>query len=275
MHDEPSPSQLPRAKPAYAWPGGKTRMLKFILPQIPPHVCYCEPFFGGGAVFFGHNPSPHEVINDINGDLVAFMRNAKFHLDELLDQMDLVLNSRQEFEDYLAQPGLTEIQRAARWFIRHRLSFGGMGKTFAVTRTNGLVSRSQRLLAIRALSHRLDRTTIENRDWSKVLSLYDGPGTFFFMDPPYFDAGGGAYDGWDEHTLERFAAAVRALKGSWMVTFQDCPQVRAAFAGYDIEAISRANGIGANKDGQKGKRYLEVIVHKRPAKAAGRKRSAA
>jgi DNA adenine methylase len=272
MHENevPFPGQPAAAKPVIAWPGGKTRMLKYILPAIPEHACYCEPFFGGGAVFFAHPQSHHEVINDINGELVAFMRNAKYHLDELLDQMDLVLNSRQDFEDFLAQPGLTEIQRAARWFIRHRLSFGGMGKTFAVTRTHGLVSRSQRLLAIRSLSHRLDRTTIENRDWSRILELYDAPSTFFFLDPPYLDAGGAAYAGWDEVTLNRFAAQVRALKGKWMVTFQDCPEVRAAFDGYALQAISRANGIG-NNSGKTGRRYLEVIITSEPAKAARRK----
>ena len=261
MHDDNEiPFPAPKAKPVIAWPGGKTRMLKYILPLIPTHVCYCEPFFGGGAVFFGREqPSGHEVINDINRDLVSFMRCAKHHLDPLLDEMDLVLNSRQEFEDYLAQPGLTDIQRAARWFIRHRLSFGGMGGTFAVSRTAPLPSRSQRLLAIRAMSHRLDRTVIENRSWERVLALYDSPTTFFFMDPPYLDAGGDAYAGWTEVDVNRFAQTVQKLQGAWMVTFQDCPEIRAAFAGCKLQAVDRANGIGANKHG-KGGRYREVII---------------
>lgn len=270
MHDD-NEIQFPltKAKPVIAWPGGKTRMLKHILPQIPAHACYVEPFFGGGAVFFAHEPSAHEVINDINGDLVSFMRCAKFHLDPLLDEMDLVLNSRREFEDFLAQPGLTDIQRAARWFIRHRLSFGGMGGTFAVSRTAPMPSRSQRLLAIRSMSHRLDRTTIENRSWERVLELYDSPQTFFFMDPPYLDAGGAAYAGWTEVDVNRFAQAVQKLQGAWMVTFQDCPEIRAAFAGQKLQAVERANGIGANKHG-KGGRYKEVIITS-PACAAKRK----
>lgn len=271
MHDDNEVQfPAPKAKPVIAWPGGKTRMLKYILPLIPTHVCYCEPFFGGGAVFFGREqPSGHEVINDINRDLVSFMRCAKHHLDPLLDEMDLVLNSRQEFEDYLAQPGLTDIQRAARWFIRHRLSFGGMGGTFAVSRTAPLPSRSQRLLAIRAMSHRLDRTVIENRSWERVLALYDSPTTFFFMDPPYLDAGGAAYKGWSEVDVNRFAQVVQKLQGAWMVTFQDCPEIRAAFAGHTLKAVDRQNGIGANKAGT-GSRYREVIITS-PARAVKRK----
>jgi len=250
---------LPKAKPVYGWPGGKTRLLKFILPLIPKHTTYVEVFLGGGAVYFAKEPAHVEVINDINGDLVAFMRNAKSHLEELLREMELVLNARQEMEDYTRQPGLTEIQRAARWFLRHRLSFGGMGSTFAVQRTHPLTSRAERMDAIRALSARLDRTTIENRSWEKIFKLYDSPATFFFLDPPYLDAGGDAYAAWTEGTLKEFAAAVRALRGAWMVTFQDCEQIRRAFAGCKIKAVERANGIG-NNTGKTGRVYREVII---------------
>ena len=250
---------LPKARPAYSRPGGKTRMLKYILPLIPEHTSYVEVFFGGGAVFFAKEKSHHEVINDIDRDLVSFNRCCKFHLDPLLDEMDLVLNSRQEFEDYLQQPGLTEIQRAARWFIRNRLSFGGMGSTFAITRTQELPSRSQRLIAIRSMSRRLDRTTIENRSWEQILKTYDHKEAFFFLDPPYFDSGGAAYAGWDEVTLQRFCNATTALKGKWMVTFQDCEQIRTMLAGYKVKSIERANGIG-NTQGKKGRTYREVII---------------
>lgn len=253
------PSALPKAKPVIGWPGGKTRLLKHILPLIPAHRAYVEPFFGGGAVFFAKEPAPVEVINDINGDLVAFMRNAKSHLEALLAELDLVLNSRQEFEDFKVQPGLTEIQRAARWFYRNRLSFSGMGKDYAIARTQPPGSREGRMSAIRALSARLDRTSIEHRSWEKVLKAHDHPEAFFFMDPPYLDAGGACYGAWSEETLRTFAAAVQALRGRWMVTFQDCAQIREVFAGCTIKSVTRANGIH-NTDGRTGRTYREVIV---------------
>lgn len=168
QHEEPEP-ELPQAKPVIGWPGGKTRMLAAILPLIPEHTTYCEVFGGGLAVFLAKPESDVEIINDINGDLVAFYRYCKFHLEPLLDEIDLVLNSRQELRDYIAQPGLTELQRAARWFIRNRISFGGMGETFAVSRAQPLGSRIKRQLAIRALNRRLDRTAVENLSWEKCL----------------------------------------------------------------------------------------------------------
>lgn len=51
-------------KPAISYYGGKQLMISTILPLIPSHEHYCEPFFGGGAVFFVKNPSGIESIND-------------------------------------------------------------------------------------------------------------------------------------------------------------------------------------------------------------------
>lgn len=266
MHDDPT--EFEKAKPVIGWPGGKTRLLKYILPKIPEHTVYVEPFAGGLAVALAKPASHVEVINDFNGDLIAFYRNAKWHLDALIEELDLVMNSRREFEDYLQQPGLTEIQRAARWFIRNKLSFGGMGETFAISRSQPLSSRHRRIASIHALARRFDRTAIENRSWEKILDLYDCPDAFFFMDPPYLDSGGKAYDGWSEFQLQAFCSRVQKLKGAWMVTFQDCPQVRSMLAGYDLKAITRANGI--NRKGGEGRVYKEVIITS-PARAAVRK----
>jgi DNA adenine methylase len=274
MFDDDTEPKLPAARPVFSRPGGKTRMLKYILPLIPPHTCYCEVFFGGGAVFFAKPPSRHEVVNDLDRELVAFMRNAKLHRDALLDELDMVLNARQEFEDYLVQVGLTEIQRAARWFIRNRLSFGGLGSTFAITRGHALTSRAQRLIAIQSLSRRLDRTTIENRPWEKILSSYDHAETFLFLDPPYFDSGGDAYAGWGEPELKRFCRQVAHLHGTWLFTFQDCPQVRKLMAGYPLRAISRANGIGNNGKTAKGRADRKVIITSRHSDRAVSQRGA-
>ena len=253
-------SNLPPARPVIGWPGGKGRLLKHILPLIPKnHTTYVEVFFGGGAVFFGKAKSPHEIVNDINRELVAFMRNAKAHRDALLDELELVLNSRREFEDYLVQPGLTEIQRAARWFIRNKLSFGGMGANFAITRTHSITSRAKYLIAIQSLSRRLDSTTIEERSYEKILSSYDSPETFFFMDPPYLDGAGAAYAGWSPEQVIAFCDRVKKLRGSWMVTFQECALIREQLAGYRVKAVKRASPLD-NKSRRKGSVYREVII---------------
>jgi site-specific DNA-adenine methylase len=51
-------------KPVFPWPGGKSWAAKYVLPMIPPHECYCEPFAGGLATLPAKEPSTLEVVND-------------------------------------------------------------------------------------------------------------------------------------------------------------------------------------------------------------------
>lgn len=259
MFDDQTAPDLPRPRPIVSWAGGKQRLLKHLLPLIKQHTCYVEVFGGSGALMWAKQPSHTEVYNDINGDLVSLMRCLKYHRDALLDELDLVLNSRREFEDYLAQPGLTQIQRAARWLIRNKLSFAGSGKNFAICRSHPLASRVQRQLALQSLNRRLDRTIIEERSWEKIFSAYDHEETLFFLDPPYPEPGV-TYDGWDELATERFCTAVRALRGQWIFTFKDCDQVREVMAGYSFRTLDRARGIANNHGAKKAARYKEIII---------------
>lgn len=62
----------PNLRAPISYYGGKQRMLKHILPLIPQHSTYTEPFVGDGAVFWAKQPAGVEVLNDLNGELVNF-----------------------------------------------------------------------------------------------------------------------------------------------------------------------------------------------------------
>ena len=250
----------PRPLPVISWPGGKRRLLTHLLPLIPPHTSYVEVFGGGLALLCAKAPSPVEVVNDINQDLITFYRVLKYHPAALHAELDHVPNSRRDFEDYLAQSGFTDIQRASRWFLRNKLSFGGQGRHFAITRTQPLPGRRARAAALCALHDRLDHVTIENRDWRHILDAYDAAGTFFFLAPPYFDAGADNYAGWTEAELAALCARLQTLKGRWLLTYQDHPAVRALLPGCRFCAVTRQKGIANVAGATRGKRYREVII---------------
>lgn len=256
-------------KSPISWPGGKRRLLKHILPLIPPHKCYVEVFGGGASVLLAKAPSEIEVYNDIDGNLVALFRNAKKHLAALLDEIDWTLNARQELEDYKAQRGLTEIERVARWFVRNKISFGGQGENFGTSKISSggasLGSRAKRLQALRDLSARLDRVCIENRSWEKLIPSFDTPNTFFFLDPPYFSDGGACYSSFSPADLRALAAMLAAIKGRWLLTFQDAPEVREIFTGHQIIPIERQKLI-ENRRGS-GRIFREIIVTDQPLSA--------
>jgi DNA adenine methylase len=234
--------------------------LRHLLPLIPPHTTYVEVFGGGLAMLCAKGPSPCEVMNDINRELIAFYRVLKYHPTALHAELDNVPNSRRDFEDYIVQSGLTDIQRAARWFLRNKLSFGGQGRHFAITRTQAMPGRRARAAALRALHDRLDRVTIEERDWRRILDAYDAAGTFFFLDPPYFDAGADTYAGWTEAELAALGARLQTLTGRWLLTYQDHPAVRDLFPGCRFRVVTRQKGIANVAGALRGKRYRELII---------------
>jgi DNA adenine methylase len=235
-----------RVRPILRWPGGKTRMLKKILPLIPPHVCYCEPFAGGLAVLLAKERSSVEVINDMNGTLVALYRNLQFHLPALISELDWMFSSRQNLHDFIAQPGITELQRAARFLLVNRTSFGGNMHSFAVAKTRGGGAAYDRALTNKLLQsahRRLDRVVIEHLPYERCFANYDSKDSFFFLDPPYLNAATAAYKGWTPQEMRAFRRRVGKIKGNWLVTVDDSPLNRELFSDCHLQPVVSRNRL--------------------------------
>lgn len=239
-----------RVRPILRWPGGKRRMLKHLLPMIPEHVCYAEAFAGGLAMLLAKPRSEVEIINDINGDLVALYRNLQYHLPELNRELDFMLGSRQMLRDFVVQPGITEIQRAARFLLRNRISFGGGGTSFGVTKSGGggaAFSHPGCAELLGDAHERMDKVIVENLPYQRFLNLYDTKNTFFFLDPPYVNADPHAYRGWTENEMREFRECVSKLKAKWIVTVDDSKLNRELFRDCKLQEVRTKNGCTNNR----------------------------
>lgn len=250
---------MKRTIPVVRWAGGKSRLLGTLIPRIPRHRTYVEPFAGGLAVLLAKPRSHHEVVNDLNGDLVSLYRCAQWHLEPLLAEIEYCLISRQNVAEFRVQPGLTELQRAARFLVRNRTSFAGGGISFGVSKVSPPPSRANALELLRSLNARLDKVAIENVPYERCLALYDSPETFFFLDPPYLSSKVLNYAGWDQTQMQTFADRVRALQGRWMVTVDDSEFTRRAFRGCKISPVRTRNGA-VNQAKNPGATFGELII---------------
>lgn len=242
-------------------------MLKTLIPIISriPHTCYCEPFFGGGAVMLARPRSKHEIINDINGDLINLYRQVQAHPDAILRELRLLQNSRSTFcrfrQQYM-QRFTTEIQRAAQYLYCNWFSFSGQGSSFAVSRTRG-VSKRNLMKKISHMSHRLDKVVIENLDWERCITLYDYPEALFFIDPPYTAGQTSSYDMWTTDDLTHLYTILSKRQGNWIVTINDCPAARDIFHSHPFIEIETKFSLSKNTGATRAKKG-ELIITKLP-----------
>ncbi len=222
-------------KTLFPWPGGKTRLVKHLLPLINQrdHTCYVEAFAGSAAMLFERSPAKIEVLNDTHGELVRLYRVVANHLDEFVRHFRWSLTSREMYRWAQLQhvDTLTDIQRAARFYYLQKLSFGGRveGQTLGVGPTG--VKRINLLRLEQDLSDahlRLHGVVIEQLPWQRCIEKYDRAETVFFLDPPYWQTiGYGQAFPLEEY--EQLAAVMGALKGRAILTINDHPQMRALF----------------------------------------------
>ncbi len=248
-----------QASPLVPWVGGKRRLAQHILPLFPDHSCYVEPFCGAAALFFMKAPSKVEVLNDVHSELVRLYRVVQHHLEEFVRHFKWSLTSREMYVWLqMTQPDtLTDIQRAARFFYLQKLGFGGKvdGQTFGVATTSKSRLNLLRLEEDFSQAHlRLHQVTIEHLDWAACVERYDRPHTLFYMDPPYYGTEGYG-TAFDLGQYDRMADLMRNMQGKAIVSVNDIPAMRQAFAGLSMKRLSInytvcANGRGRDPKGE-------------------------
>lgn len=231
-------------KSPLAYVGGKSKLSKHIISQIPEHKQYCEVFSGAAWVFFGKEESTAEYLNDMDGDLVSFYRVVSNHLEEFMKQFRWLLTSREWFEDWKNQieaRGLTDIQKAARYYYIQRLAFGGKVRHRSYGVDIGKKNPRINLLRLEeemsAVHLRLTKVRIENLSWDKFIPRYDRPDTFFYCDPPYYQAPEYKHN----FELEDFislADKLSTIKGKFLLSINDHSEMRKVFKGFKTKPVS-------------------------------------
>lgn len=248
--------------PIIPWIGGKRRLAKHILPLFPEHICYVEPFCGAAALFFLKAPAKVEVLNDVNGELVNLYRVVKHHLEEFMRQFKWSLTSRQIFKWLQATPPepLTDIQRAARFYYLQRNAFGGKvtGQTFGTAATAAPRLNLLRIEEDLSAAHlRLANTYVEHLDWADCIRRYDRPGTLFYCDPPYWGTEGYGVD-FPLDRYDRLADLARTIEGRMVISVNDIPEMRQAFAGLAMDRVELTYQVGGS--GRAKARSGELII---------------
>ena len=205
--------------------GGKQQLVPKLLQLIPEHRQYCEPFFGGGALYFAKHPSEIEFINDINGEMVNFYKVLKRKCYELKDEIDCTLHSefqhRQAGDIYADPLSYDDILRAwAVWMLSKQSIYSILTNSWRVEIERNTARHFQWTKENFTLSYarRLEATSIFSRDALSVIKATDTPTTFFYLDPPYFNSDCGHYKGYSEEDFRNLLDLASRLEGKFLLS---------------------------------------------------------
>lgn len=236
-------------------PGGKRLMLKNILPRIPPHRIYVEPFVGAGHVFWAKEPSEVDVINDLDPGLIKWYQDLKKRSRFACDMTP----DSDKWHRIKAKKGPLGF---CDYLHLHKFSYGCKGHHIALRTINNCLEgedpstcKATRLAGnFNEYRDRLSRTRIFKRDYRAILKKFDGPDTFFYLDPPFHELDC-PYVSCDV-SPRQIADAVRGLRGKWLLSYNDHRDVRRAFKGYKIEKFETQYSM----DEHSNKRVTELLI---------------
>ena len=115
------------AKPVLKWAGGKTQMLKDIMPRIPQYKGkYIEPFLGGGALFFALQPK-NAILADSNPELINVYKQIAGNVEGVIDLLKKYKNTEEDFYSARALDWteLSPVEAASRTIFLNWTCFNG------------------------------------------------------------------------------------------------------------------------------------------------------
>ena len=244
------------------YPGGKAKVLDAILERFPEQFLeFREPFVGGGSVFLAVRqkfPNVPVWINDLNLDLISFWRTVQINCVALTTEVRRIKETEQDgkdlyegFRSSLASD-LTEFERAVRFFVLNRITFSGTVDSggYSEQSFHGRFTHSS-IDRVTEISGLMQGVRITNVDYRKVINAV-GKDVFMFLDPPYFSATksklygkkGDLHVGFDH---AEFGLEMQRSLHRWLITYDDCLEIRNYFAFASIQDFSVQYGMNNYK----------------------------
>lgn len=224
------------------YPGGKSKAIKKIFPLIPTFEEYREPFVGGGSLLFAlkQRLSKNIIykINDLNNDLYCFWKISRDKNQELVSKIQQIKDEstigKELCSYYRENVGDNEFDRAVRFFVLNRITFSGLAdsggyseQAFKKRFTQSSIDR------VRLIEPILKDVIISNEDYENYIKEA-GNNIFIFLDPPYWKSTKKRLYGKDgdlhlSFDHERFAKTMKSCKHKWLITYDDCKEIRDLF----------------------------------------------
>ncbi len=247
--------------PLLKWPGGKRRLVQYIIPLLPERYnTYYEPFLGGGALFFALQPKV-ACLSDKNRELISAYNQIRNAPQEVIGYLEKLPNSERQYYTVRSASPRSMAERAARLIYLSELSFNGIHRVNRKGQFNVPYGYKTHLTPceperIKAASELLKKATIDCRDF-EVAVKSARRGDVVYLDPPYTVAHGNngflKYNAkifsWDDQTRLAKVAHTLADRGcSVVVSNANHPSIRKMYQDFQDFEIKRHSVIAASSE---------------------------
>jgi len=235
---------------AFGTPGGKHYLAKKIVPLIPEHETYVEPYAGGAAVYFYKEPVEKEVLNDKDKEIAfayRFIRDMTPAQYEWLKKKKWTVD-REHFERIKNSKPSNEVERFYKFYYTKKASYGRMGTT-----VDPLYIKRGHIIDINRLrkaQQRLKGTATNSGDALRMIDKHDSKNTFFYIDPPY-PGRANCYNTKDftDEDLRDLTDKLRHIKGKFIISInkENASQLPQQF---HVKRIAVERSLGSSSKGK-------------------------
>ena len=266
--------------PVLKWAGGKRQLLGILAPLLPGRVdAYCEPFVGGGALFFHLQPKT-AYINDINYELIRVYEVVKNDVEALISALKEYKNDPAYFysvrdldRDKPKYSALSDVEKAARIIYLNKTCYNGLFRVNSAGEFNSPFGdyRNPNIVnepTLRAVSSYLNAASVRftSIDYAEVLHALP-EGAFAYLDPPYDPVSdtssftGYAKGGFSRCEQIRLRECCDELHGrgiKFMLSNSATAFIKEQYAAYNVTIVQAKRAV--NSDAAKRGEIDELVV---------------
>lgn len=277
------------------YPGGKSKISKWITPQFPEDVTkYVEVFGGAFWVYFKWEVTPNVVVyNDLNAQLVNLfscasgnpskLRNMLIQYpgenrDVFMDMRHRVFNIYGGMTPNFSQPNYEAAAAYAylqlHHFIGHRITENLRYQHIDTFKWSSRYQSFINKLGNKHYIHKLGCISkFENSDFEEIISRYDAPDVLFYVDPPYWNTEHYYTEGsFNENDHTRLANVLNNVRGKFALSYYKFnelynmyPEDRFVWSDKEFLGSMSAGAALAKESSGKSTRKTKVDISKHKA----------
>jgi DNA adenine methylase len=244
---------------ALSYIGGKSKIGKWIVPFYPEDMeTYIEPFGGMFWCFFNMDltkyPNLKEVVyndfNPLNYNLFQCIQNPELLLEAInnipcqqkgesptpdIYREQFIRFQAEIFETNFSVQPYDYVTAAKYAYVLTQVFSGSKPETSSFIDLKGnykskFLTFRDKLSNPKWVEHFVRITKVENMDFEELITKYDSPTTYIYLDPPYWKTENyySNHD-FDSGDHERLADCIKASQSKWSLSYYDFPQLHTWF----------------------------------------------